>query len=86
MENLNPRDSTSRRGSVDTTSSNRKYGETSFSEDESETEKLVEAGLKKIATAEEIIKSKFPKFKPANSAITSTLGEFGQVIVRLNRG
>ena len=86
MENLNPRDSTSRRGLVDTTSSNRKYGETSFSEDESETEKLAEAGLKKIATAEEIIKSKFPKSKPANSTITSTLGEFGQVIVRLKRG
>ena len=74
------------RGSVDPTSLHKTYEETSFGGDAIETEKLVDAGLKKIAIAEEIIKRKFPKFNPANSTFTSTLDEFGQVIVRLIGG
>ena len=84
MENLNQYDS-SRSGSVDPTSNNRTQEETSLNGEPSETEKLVETSLKKIAIAEERIKRKFPKFNPANSPFTFDLDKYKRVIVRLNR-
>ena len=84
MENRNPYDSSSRRGSVDPTSPHRTYGKTSFGGDASDTAPLPERE-ENIEDAWDIIKREFPNFNPANSPFTARLDEFGQVIVRLNR-
>ena len=84
MENLNPYDSSSRRGSVDPTSLHRTYEETSFGGDPSETDPLLKQ-KKSVDSAWDRIKRKFPNFNPANSPFTAREDEFDQVIVRLNR-
>ena len=52
--------------------------------DVSETTPLIEKESRRDE-ALAIIKSKFPKFNPANSTFTFTIDEFDQVIVKLNR-
>ena len=87
MENLNPYDSSSRRGSVDPTSHHRTYGETSFGGDTTDTTPLIEKESK-IDAALEIIQRKFPKFNPANSPFTYIVDEHDRVMGRLktNKG
>ena len=90
MKNLNMYDSSSRRGSVDPTSSNRTQDETSFGGGKSTQEKneivqLLRREYKNIDDAWEIIKSKFPNANTDGSSFTATLDEFGRVMLRLNR-
>ena len=80
MEKLNPYDSSSQRGSVDPTSSDRTQDETSFSggkitQKKNEIVQLVRQEFKNIDDAWEIIKSKFPNAKTAGSKFTATLDE-----------
>ena len=87
MRNLNPFDSSSRRGSEDTTyrsSHSKTYGETSLIEgiDEHTPLKTKES---KRDEAWDRIKRKFPKINPAKSSFTATLDKFYWVVVRLKR-
>ena len=93
MRNLNPYDSSSRRGSKDTTyrsshsktyGESRTYGETSFIEDIDEHTPLITKESKQDEAWAEI-KRKFPNINPANSSFTATLDEYYRVIVRLKR-
>ena len=63
MENLNKYDSSSRRGSVDPTSSNKKYEETSLGVEPSETESLLETSSlveERRTNARRVLEREFP--------------------------
>ena len=75
---------TRRRGSYDSSSIHKKYEETSFGGDTTDTTPLIEKESK-IDEALEIIQNKFPNFNPANSPFTASVDEFGRVMVRLKR-
>ena len=89
--NLNSYDSSSRRGSVDTTGHHRTYEETSFGGDASETElllgrmKSVDTGLKNIEHAWSEIKKKYLRIKPSKAPFTVRLDQYGRIIVKYNR-
>ena len=85
MRNLDPYDSSSRRGSEDTTyrsSHSRTYGETSFIEGIDEHTPLITKESKRDEAWDEIRK-KFPKVN--TSKFTATLNEIGQVFVKIIR-
>ena len=85
MRNLGPYDSSSRRGSEDTTyrsSHSRTYGETSFIEGIDEHTPLITKESKRDEAWDEI-RSKFPKLD--TTKFTATLNEFRQVFVKLIR-
>ena len=85
MRNLNPYDSSSRRGSEDTTyrsSHSKTYGETSFIEGIDEHTPLI-TKESKPDEAWERIRSKFPKVN--TSKFTATLDDIGRVFVKLIR-
>ena len=85
MRNLNPYDSSSRRGSEDTTylsSHTRTHGETSFIEGVDEHTSLITKESKRDEAWGEI-RSKFPKVN--TTKFTATLDEVGRVFVRLIR-
>ena len=85
MRNLDPYDSSSRRGSEDTTyrsSHSRTYGETSFIEGIDEHTPLITKESKRAEAWDEI-RRKFPKVN--TSKFTATLNEIGQVFVKIIR-
>ena len=85
MRNLDPYDSSSRRGSKDTTyrsSHSRTYGETSFIEGTDEYTPLITKEEKRDK-AWERIRSKFPKVN--TTKFTATLDDIGRVFVKLIR-
>ena len=85
MRNLRPYDSSSRRGSEDTTyrsSHSRTYGETSFIEGTDEHTPLITEEEKRDK-AWERIRSKFPKVN--TTKFTATLDDIGRVFVKLIR-
>ena len=85
MRNLHPYDSSSRRGSEDTTyrsSHSRTYGETSFIEGTDEHTPLITKEEKRDK-AWERIRSKFPKVN--TTKFTATLDDIGRVFVKLIR-
>ena len=98
MRNLDPYDSSSRRGSEDTTyrsSHSKTYEETSFNEGEDEHTPLIpeEERDKALAiklkeenrqSAAKILKSKFPKWDPKNSSFNAILNKRGEVEVILS--
>ena len=86
MRNLNPYDSSSRRGSEDTTyrsSHSKTHGETSFIEGIDEHTPLIRKENELNDSVDEI-KRKFPNAD--TSKFTSKIDEYGRVIVRLNSG
>ena len=84
MQNLNPYDSSSRRGSVDITAPHSSYEETSFTTGGGErTPLLGEEFQENRQEAAKILKSKFPKWKPLNSSFNATLNRRGEVEVML---
>ena len=83
MRNLDPYDSSSRRGSVDPTGHHPTYEETSFGGDISDTTPLL-GREENVNTALEIIQSKFPNANTADSSFTARVDEYGRVNVRLN--
>ena len=84
MRNLNPYDSSSRRGSVDPTSPHRTYGETSFiTGGDERTPLLRERYQENREEAAKILKSKFPNWNPLDSSFSATLKSRGEVIVML---
>ena len=88
MGNLNPYDSSSRRGSVDPTSPHRTYGETSFITcmyvcGEERSPLLRERYQENREEAAKILKSKFPNCNPLDSSFSATLNSRGEVIVML---
>ena len=85
MRNLDPYDSSSRRGSEDTTyrsSHSRTYGETSFIEGIDEHTPLITKESKRDEAWDEI-RRKFPKVN--TSKFTATLDDIGRVFVQLIR-
>ena len=91
MRNLNPYDSSSRRGSEDTTyrsshsktyGESKNYGETSFIEGTDEHTPLITKESKRDEAWDEI-RRKFPKVN--TSKFTATLDDIGQVFVKLIR-
>ena len=85
MRNLDPYDSSSRRGSEDTTyrsSHSRTYGETSFIEGIDEHTPLITKESKRDEAWDEI-RRKLPKVN--TSKFTATLNEIGQVFVKIIR-
>ena len=85
MRNLGPYDSSSRRGSEDTTyrsSHSRTYGETSFIEGIDEHTPLITKESKRDEAWDEI-RRKFPKVN--TSKFTATLDDIGRVFVKLIR-
>ena len=98
MRNLDPYDSSSRRGSEDTTfrsSHSKTYEETSFNEGEDEHTPLIpeeerdkalaiKLKAKNRQSAAKILKSKFPKWDPKNSSFNATLNKRGEVEVMLS--
>ena len=84
MRNLNPYDSSSRRGSVDPTGHHRTHGDTSLGGDISDTTPLL-GREENVDTAWTRIKSKLPNFNPANSPFTASIDDYDRVIVKLKR-
>ena len=84
IRNLNPYDSSSRRGSVDPTGHHRTHGEASFGGDISDTTPLIQRENKRD-DAWARIKRKFPNFNPTNSSFTANIDNYDQVIVKLKR-
>ena len=82
MRNLNPYDSSSRRGSEDTTYHSKTYGETSFIEGIDEHTPLITKEEKRDEAWDEI-RRKFPKV--STSKFTATLDDIGRVFVKLIR-
>ena len=85
MRNLDPYDSSSRRGSEDTTyrsSNSRTYGETSFIEGTDKHTPLITKESKRDEAWDEI-RRKFPKVN--TSKFTATLDDIGRVFVKLIR-
>ena len=84
MRNLNPYDSSSRRGSVDITAPHSSYKETSFTTGGGErTPLLSEVFQENRQEAVKILKSKFPKWNPLDSSFNATLNPRGEVEVML---
>ena len=84
MRNLDPYDSSSQRGSEDTTY-RRTYEETSFIEGTDEhTPLLDKVSQENRKEAVKILESKFPKWDPKNSSFNATLNSRGEVEVRLS--
>ena len=84
MRNLNPYDSSSRRGSVDITAPHSSYKETSFTTGGGErTPLLGEVFQENRQEAVKILKSKFPKWNPLDSSFNATLNPRGEVEVML---
>ena len=92
MRNLDPYDSSSRRGSEDTTyrsshsktyGKSRTYGETSFIEGTDEHTPLITKEEEKRDKAWDEIRRKFPKV--STSKFTATLDDIGRVFVKLIR-
>ena len=84
MRNLNPYDSSSRRGSVDITAPHSSYKETSFTTGGGErTPLLGEEFQENRQEAAKILKSKFPKWNPLDSSFNATLNTRGEVEVML---
>ena len=84
MRNLNPYDSSSRRGSVDITAPHSSNKETSFTTGGGErTPLLVEVFQENRQEAVKIFKSKFPKWNPLDSSFNATLNPRGEVEVML---
>ena len=84
MQNLNPYDSSSRRGSVDITAPHSSYKETSFTTGGGErTPLLGEEFQENRQEAAKILKSKFPKWNPLDSSFNATLNTRGEVEVML---
>ena len=84
MRNLNPYDSSSRRGSVDITAPHSFYKETSFTTGGGErTPLLGEVFQENRQEAVKILKSKFPKWNPLDSSFNATLNPRGEVEVML---
>ena len=84
MRNLNPYDSSSRRGSVDITAPHSSYKETSFTTGGGErTPLLSEVFQENRQEAVKILKSKFPKWNPLDSSFNATLNQRGEVEVML---
>ena len=84
MGNLNPYDSSSRRGSVDPTSPHRTYGETSFiTGGDKRSSLLRERYQENREEAAKILKSKFPNCNPLDFSFSATLNSRGEVIVML---
>ena len=92
MRNLNPYDSSSRRGSEDTTyrsshsktyGESRTYGETSFIEGTDEHTPLITKEKENRDKAWDEIRRKFPKV--STSKFTATLDDIGRVFVKLIR-
>ena len=84
MRNLNPYDSSSRRGSVDITAPHSSYKETSFTTGGGErTPLLGEEFQENRQEATKILKSKFPKWNPLDSSFNATLNTRGEVEVIL---
>ena len=86
MRNLDPYDSSSRRGSEDTTyhsSHSKTYGETSFIEGADEHTTLITEEEEKRDKAWKRIISKFPKVN--TTKFTATLDDIGRVFVKLIR-
>ena len=84
MGNLNPYDSSSRRGSVDPTGHHRTHGDTSFGGDISDTTPLL-GREENVDTAWDRIKRKFPNFNPANSSSTASIDDYDRIIMKLKR-
>ena len=84
MQNLDPYDSSSRRGSEDTTYRGT-YGETSFIEGTDEhTPLLDKVSQENRKEAVKILENKFPKWDPKNSSFNATLNSRGEVEVMLS--
>ena len=84
MRNLNPYDSSSRRGSVDITAPHSSNKETSFTTGGGErTPLLVEVFQENRQEAVKIFKSKFPKWNPLDFSFNATLNPRGEVEVML---
>ena len=84
MRNLNPYDSSSRRGSVDITAPHSSYKETSFTTGGGErTPLLGEVFQENRQRAAKILKSKFPKWNPLDSSFNATLNKRDEVVVML---
>ena len=84
MRNLNPYDSSSRRGSVDITAPHSSYKETSFTTGGGERPPLLgEVFQENRQKAAKILKSKFPKWNPLNSSFNATLNTRDEVVVML---
>ena len=84
MRNLNPYDSSSRRGSVDITAPHSSYKETSFTTGGGErTPLLSEEFRENREEAVKILKSKFPKWNPLDSSFNATLNLRSEVEVKL---
>ena len=84
MRNLNPYDSSSRRGSVDITAPHSSYKETSFTTGGGErTPLLGEVFQENRQEAVRILKSRFPKWNPLDSSFNATLNPRGEVEVML---
>ena len=84
MRNLNPYDSSSRRGSVDITAPHSSYKETSFTTGGGESTPLLsEVFRENRQEAAKILKSKFPKWNPLDSSFNATLNTRGEVEVML---
>ena len=84
MRNLNPYDSSSRRGSVDITAPHSSYKETSFTTGGGErTPLLGEEFQENRQEAAKILKSKFPKWNPLDFSFNATLNTRGEVEVML---
>ena len=84
MQNLDPYDSSSRRGSEDTTYRGT-YGEISFIEGIDEhTPLLDKVSQENRKEAVKILESKFPKWDPKNSSFNATLNSRGEVEVMLS--
>ena len=84
MRNLNPYDSSLRRGSVDITAPHSSYKETSFTTGGGErTPLLSEEFRENRQEAVKMLKSKFPKWNPLDSSFNATLNPRGEVEVML---
>ena len=81
LRNLNPYDSSSRRGSED----HRTYEETSFTTGGDERTSLLDEEVQEnIQEAAKILESKFPKWTRLDSSFNATLNKKGEVVVTLS--
>ena len=84
MQNLDPYDSSSRRGSVDITAPHSSYKETSFTTGGGERIPLLSEEFRENRQeAAKILKSKFPNWNPLDSSFNATLNSRGEVEVML---
>ena len=84
MQNLDPYDSSSRRGSVDITAPHSSYKETSFTTGGGERIPLLSEEFRENRQeAAKILKRKFPNWNPLDSSFNATLNSRGEVEVML---